>query len=211
MSAPAEARAAGPFWRVFPWDPAAADGAPFSPRYVPSAAAQTGGRFDPGHVPVLYLAETPEHALAELLRRFTGKPLTRAHLHVADPRAPGTYHPRALVRVWLPEAIARELPDLGDGATLQRLGIRADALASAERGVTQAISRDLHARGVPGFRWWSALHGDWHATVLFLDRVSVAELRYDPPEPLSLQHLVVREVARQLGMTIGRRPALHLA
>jgi hypothetical protein len=72
---PAPVAEAGPFWRVFPWDPAAPDGAPFSARYVPPAGEQTGGRFDPGTVPVLYLAESLEHALAEVLRRYTGKPL----------------------------------------------------------------------------------------------------------------------------------------
>jgi hypothetical protein len=56
---------AGPFWRVFPWDPAAPDGAPYSARYVPPTGTQTGGRFDLGDVPVLYLAEQPEQALAE--------------------------------------------------------------------------------------------------------------------------------------------------
>ena len=204
MSPAAGARYAGPFWRVFPWDPEAADGAPFSPRYVPPAGAQTGGRFDPGDVPVLYLAETPEHALAEILRRYTGKTLHPGHLRVRDERT-GLFHPRALVRAWIPPMVDRALPDLGDGATLHRLGIRADTLASADRDLTRAVARDLHARGVPGFRWWSALRGDWHVTVLFLDRVDARTVRYDTPDPLTVDHLAVRAAARLLDMTVRRR------
>lgn len=195
-------RAAGPFWRVFPWDPTAVPGAPFSPQYVPPAGAQTGGRFDLPGVPVLYLAQTPEHALSEVLRRFQGKPLRRGHLRVHDRRAPGTFHERALVRVWIPEAVDRDLPDLADGSVLHALGIRADTLASFDRKLTQAAAQRIHAKGFPGFRWWSALRGDWHATVLFLDRVELAAIEYDAPEPLDLEHPLTRSVARLLGMLL---------
>jgi hypothetical protein len=133
---------------------------------------------------------------------WEGKPLRRGHLRVRDRRNPGSYHARAVVRAWIPEALDQALPDLGDGATLDRLGIRADALASRQRSVTQAIARGLHARGLPGFRWWSALRGDWHATILFLDRVDVRDIRYDTPDPLSTTHPLARTVARLLNMPL---------
>lgn len=202
MNAAGGGRYAGPFWRVFPWNPTAADGAPFSPRYVQPPTRNPGGRFTFHPVPALYLAETPEHALAEVLRRLTGEILEDRHLTVADRSSPGAYHRLSVVRAWLPEPLARNLPDLCDGATLHRFGIRPDALASADRRVTQPIARDLHTRGLPGFRWWSAIHGDWHVTVLFLDRVDVATIRYDAPEPLTLQHSVARSTARLLKMRI---------
>ena len=205
MTPPAGARGAGPFWRVFPWDPMAADGVPFSPAYVRPVGTQTAGRFDPGHAPVLYLAESPEHALSEILRRYQGKPLRAGHLRVAGTERPGVFYSRALVRVWIPPEVDRALPDLADGATLQCLGIRADALASEDRSITQQIARDIHAAGLPGFRWWSALRGDWHATVLFLDRVDPQAIRYDTPEPLSTHHPLVRRVAELLNMSVAGR------
>jgi hypothetical protein len=55
-------------WRAFSWDVDAADGAPYSIRSVPPVDKQTGGRFDNDATAVLYLAEFPEHAVAEVLR-----------------------------------------------------------------------------------------------------------------------------------------------
>lgn len=137
-----------PFWRVFPWDPHAPDGAPFSVRYLPPAGAQTGGRFDLGDPPVLYLAQDP--------------------------------------------------------AVLVELDIRPDQLASHDRTVTQAISRRVHAAkaGYPGFRWWSALTGEWHVSVLFMDRVDPREIEYTSPEPLEIGHPAVQAAARFLRMPI---------
>lgn len=192
----------GTFWRVFPWDPGAADGEPFSARYTPPAGAQTGGRFDLGEPPVLYLAERPESALAELLQRFRGKPLRRGHLRRADRRAPGTFHPLSLVEAHLPAAVVARMPDLGDPAELVARGIRPDSLASSDRRITQPISRAIHADGAPGFRWWSALSGDWHVSVLFMDRVVPADVQYGEPNPLDVDHPLVRGTARLLRMPL---------
>jgi hypothetical protein len=192
----------GPLWRVFPWDRTAPDGAPYSARFIPPAGSQTGGRFDLGTPPVLYLAEAPEHALAELLHRFRGRPLRAAHLLRRDARDPDLFHPLALVEAFLPAELAQALPDLGDPQMLLELGIRPDHLASRERRTTQAISRALYERGLPGFQWWSALHGDWHVTLLYLDRIGVSRIAYRAPEALSLEHPVVRTVARQLEMRL---------
>ena len=46
----------GPFWRVFPWDAAAAPGDPYTPQYILPAGVQTGGRFDLSDVPTQYIA-----------------------------------------------------------------------------------------------------------------------------------------------------------
>ncbi len=52
-------------WRVFPWDPAAQPGEPFSSSYI--HPSQGAGRFDiPGKL-VVYFAETAVHAVAEKL------------------------------------------------------------------------------------------------------------------------------------------------
>lgn len=183
------------FWRVFPWDPAAGPGAPFSARYVVPAERQRHGRFDLGSSPVLYLAESPEHAVAELLRPFTGRCLSDAQLVNAG-------HPLALVEVRLDPGVASRLADLTDPAVLVACDIRPDQLASRNRMLTQAVSKSLFDRGLPGFRWWSALHGDWHAVLLFLTRISPVEMSYGNPEPLRVSHPAVVAAAGELRMDL---------
>ena len=200
----------GPFWRVFPWDPAARPGEPYTPQYLLPAGAQTGGRFDLGDSPVLYLAlDDPAHALAEVLQYLRGRLEVRdAHLRRRD-RASGRYLQLALVETWLADGTYDALPDLGDPATLLRLGVRPDELASRDRAVTQRISRALAAdHGVPGFRWWSAFSGDWHVAVLFMGRVDPLAVRYGKPAPLHLHHPVVNPAAAELKLRVGGREPL---
>lgn len=192
---------AGPepaFWRVFPWDSAAPAGAPYSPEFVVPAARQKNGRFDLTTSPVLYLAETPAHAVAERLRAFAGRMLKPEDLI-------GTSWPLGLARLRLDPVVSAGLADLTDPETLLKHGIRPDALASPNRAVTQAVSRKLYFAGLPGFRWWSALHGDWHVTLLFADRLAPGALAYDPPELLAIQHPAVIEAARTLRMELPER------
>jgi hypothetical protein len=180
-------------WRVFPWDPAAPPGEPFSPQFTVPAARQGHGRFDLGTSPVLYLAETPEHAVAEMLRPFTGRPLRAAHLR-------GAGHPLALVPVTPSATVRSGLADLTDPGVLVERGIRPDALASRDRARTHAISRALHDAGLTGFRWWSALHGDWHAVLLFMDRVPPDGLEHGRPQVLATDHPAAAGAARALNM-----------
>lgn len=179
-------------WRVFPHDPAAAPGAPHSALWI--HPGQTAGRFDlQNRPPVLYLAESPEHAVGEVLQGFRGRRIGPDHL-----RRHG--HALAVVSVRLSDELATRLPDLTDPATLARLGVRPDALASHERRATQAIARELHAGGAPGFRWWSALTGAWHGVVLFADRLDGADLAVGAPEALTMDHPAVTTAATLLGI-----------
>ncbi len=208
MAAPA-AGLRGPFWRVFPWDPSAPPGDPYTPQYVLPSGAQTGGRFDLGDPSVLYLAlDDPSHALAEVLQYLRGRRELRA-AHLVRRDRGGAAHPLALVETWLPAGLYDDLPDLGDPAVLLRLGVRADEPASRDRAVTQRISRALHdAHGVAGFRWWSAFRGDWHVATLFMDRVDPFAVRYGAPDPLHLRHPVVHAAARELKLHVhGRAPS----
>ena len=50
------------------------------------------------------------------------------------------------------------------------------ALAASDRRVTQGIAGRIHAAGHSGFRWWSALSGEWHTVVLFTDRIPLDAL-----------------------------------
>ena len=185
-------------WRVFPWDPEAAAGERFSPSYVPPA--QGKGRVDLPGVPggVLYLAETPEHAAAELVQQYRGQPLDDADLVAAGRRL-------ALVAVALPGPLRESVLDLCDPAELVRLDLRPDETASRDRAATQRIGASVHAAGHAGLRWWSAFSGDWHTLLLFRDRIP-RPLAFDAPEPLALDHPALREAARELGIGITAAP-----
>jgi hypothetical protein len=186
-----------------------AAGEPFTPEYVLPAGVQTGGRFDPGDVPTLYLAlDEPAHALAEVLQDLRGRRgIREGHLRRRDRRT-GRFHPLALVDCHLAAELFLALPDLGDPQVLVSLGIRPDDLAARDRNVTQEIARTLHRRHrLPGFRWWSAFGGEWHVAVVFLDRVLPAELRYGPPEALHLAHAVVHAAAAELRVGAARPAA----
>lgn len=179
-------------WRVFPWDQSSAPGAQFSPTYI--APGQRTGRFDlDDHPPVLYLAESAPHALGEALQGFRGRTIGPAHL-----RRHG--FPLAIAPVEVAPAIAARLPDLNDPPTLARLGVRPDRLASHDRTVTQGIARALHTEGHAGFRWWSALTGEWHGTVLFTDRYAAAEVTVGPPRILTVGDPDLITAAQMLGM-----------
>jgi RES domain-containing protein len=175
-------------WRVFPWDPAAKSGEPFSPAYV--YPNQGSGRFDLRDVPVLYLAETAVHAVAEKLQRFRGQRIDRHDLEESG-------WPLALVECRLP---LQKIADLCDPDVLAKHHIAPDVLASRDLGKTQGVARKLHTEGHGGLRWWSALSGDWHTIVLFVDRVSAGDLDYGKPELLTLSHPAVTEAATALGL-----------
>lgn len=145
---------------------------------------------------MIYLAESPVHAVAERIQHFRGQPLDEADLRVAA-------HPLALVRVEIPERLSESLADLCDPSVLTLLGIRPDETASGSRRTTQRIAAAIHAAGYHGLRWWSALRGDWHTLVLFRETLT-SPLRFEAPEPLTLSHEVVRIAMRELGIAAGR-------
>jgi hypothetical protein len=179
--------------RVFPWDARAATGAPYSPSFVP--VLQGSGRFDLADSPVLYLGESAEHAVAEALQGFRGRPFLASALRRFD-------HPLALVRVDVPDELATLLVDLDDPARLLTLGLRPSDVVSDDRSRTRAIATRAHAGGATGLRWWSKLSGDWHGVVLFLSRVPFDRLALGIPEPLSPSHPAVVGACRQLGIHV---------
>ena len=108
-----------PLWRVFPWDPAAAEGDRFSAAFM--SDGQGRNRFDlPGQsAGVVCFAESGVHAVAELLQRFRSSP---------DPLTPDDLtswgHTLTLVQATLDPAI-------WPGAALLRL--QHSSLRRAER------------------------------------------------------------------------------
>jgi hypothetical protein len=168
-------------WRCFPWDANAAAGEPFSSTYL--VPGQMVGRFDlADRPPVRYLAESPEHAIGEVLSPFRGTTFRPTYLRQSG-------HALALVEVVLSASLVQRIPDCTDPGTLATLGIRPDALAHHDRTLTQAIARRLHALGLDtsspaGLRWWSGLTGAWHTNVIFSDRVKRGDIRFGTPRTL---------------------------
>lgn len=189
---------AGPLWRSFPWDTTAAENEPFSAAFVP--ARQGHNRFDLTGQPagVLYLAETPDHAIGEKIARFRGRRITDQHLRERG-------HPLGLVRVDLRVNFRSRIVDLCDPDVLTLHGIAPDILAGRDRAATQAIAEKLFADPqITGLRWWSAFFGDWHTLVLFRDRLPAGGLRYGAPEAIEISTPPLIHAAKWLGIRLGR-------
>ena len=182
-----------PLWRVFPWDPMAAEGERFSAAYVPGGQGRS--RFDlPGNpLGVIYLAESEEHAVAEMIQGFRNSPHP-----LTDDDLTAWGHRLALARVTLADAVWPQIADLCDPGVLGALHITADQPPLRDRGRTQAIAAALHRDGHEGLRWWSAFWGEWHTTVLFRDRLPDDALTYGPPVVLDSSNPHVVEAARLL-------------
>lgn len=168
---------------------------------------QTVGRFDLNdRPPVRYLADTPEHAIGEALGAFRGTKFIPAYL-----RQQG--HPLALVRVTLAAELVDRIPDCTDPEVLSALGLRPDQLAHHDRKLTQEIARRVHDAGVAsrgilvrpyaGLRWWSALTGAWHTTVVFTDRVRAGEILFGLPRQLDASDAAVARALSILGIRRG--------
>jgi hypothetical protein len=185
-----------PLWRSFPWNPDAAENQPFSAVFV--SPAQGLGRFDRPENPagVVYLAETPDHAIGEWIARFRGRSITEAHLKRNGVRR-GLVRLKALPEIW--EGIA----DLCDPKELDRHGMTPDSLAMRDRTVTQGIAARLFERGQTGLRWWSAHFGDWHTVVLFRERLPVDGLDYGVPEAVDLATPALLRAADWLDVGLG--------
>lgn len=181
-------------WRCFPWDNDARPGSPFAPDYL--SPGQTVGRFDLGdRPPVRYLAGSGVQAVGEIFAEFRGTRFHPAYLR-------RQHRPLALVQVSVTAALLARIPDCTEPAQLDGLGLRPDALAHHDRRVTQGIARKLHNAGHAGLRWWSAITGAWHTTVIFTDRVRARQISFGRPEILTPDHNALREALTVLGVRL---------
>ena len=180
------------YWRVFPWDPDVNEGNLFSPSHIPPTTGR--GRFDlpVACSPVLYVAESPELAIAEAIQPWRNRPLRGPHLLRAG-------CPLALVGVQLDPGESSMLLDLCDPQTLHRHRLKPDHIASRHRRTTQPIAASAWDGGHSGLRWWSSFWGDWHGAVLFTKRVR-RNLHFGEPEVVTRDTPALREAAGALGM-----------
>lgn len=196
---PADSEASRTTWRCFPWDRRSEEGRPFSATYLVSG--QTIGRFDlHDRPPVRYLSESPEHAIGEVLSPFRGTAFHPAYLRQGG-------HPLALVEVMLAPALLQRIPDCTNPGALAALRLRPDELAHHDRTLTQAIARRLHdlekaTHPRAGLRWWSALTGAWHTTVLFTDREGAGEVTFGAPRLVQRSDPVLRRALSVLGIRL---------
>ena len=183
------------FWRVFPWDPDVNEGRLFSPSYIPPTTGR--GRFDlpVACSPVLYVAESPEHAIAEAIQPWRNRPLRKPHLLRAG-------RPLALVGVEMAPDRTSDLADLCDPGVLDRLRVRPDRVASRHRRRTQPIAASVWDSGHAGLRWWTSFRGDWRGVVFFTARTK-RSLRFGRPQVLSAETPTLQEAAAALGMPLA--------
>jgi RES domain len=157
------------------------------------------GRFDLNDAPpVRYLADTAEHAIAETLSGFRGTEFHESYLRKSG-------HRLALVEVTLAASLVSRIPDCTDPKVLSSLGLRPDQLAHHDRILTQSVARALHARataraGPAGLRWWSALTGAWHTTVVFTDHERPKEVVFGSPRLLQPSDPVLAKALTVLGI-----------
>lgn len=142
---------------------------------------------------VLYLAESPEHAIGEKIGRYRGTALRPSHL-----REYGL--PLALVPVGIEAATRAALVDLCDPRVLRARGIAPDHVAARERETTQGIAARLAESGAPGLRWWSSYFGEWHALVLFADRLEPGALEFGAPRVVQAGDPALVAALTALGM-----------
>lgn len=164
---------------------------PFAADYIPQH--QGSGRFDLRESAVWYLAETPEHAVAEMLQGFRGRSFQEGMLRRFG-------HRLALASIELPDSTSSRIANLDDPRVLLELGISPSMLASDDRARTQAVAESLFAGDASGLRWWSRLSGDWHSVVLFLERSMPKGLAIGDPVPLTADHPAVLNACRYLAM-----------
>lgn len=148
--------------------------------------------------PVRYLADTPEHAVAEALSGFRSTDFRESYL-----RREG--RPLALVEITLAASLVARIPDCTEPKILSALGLRPDQLAHHDRTLTQSVARALHSRATPtagpaGLRWWSALTGAWHTTVVFTDHERPGEVGIGTPQVLPSSDPVLGNALTVLGI-----------
>jgi hypothetical protein len=182
-------------YRVFPHVPGRPASEEGGALYVPRERQGAGRHDNPDHYGALYVSRDPESAVAERIQAFRGQVVTGDELRRRD----GTRYAIAALN---DEALG-PLVDLDDPSELVFRELRPSAVASRDRRATQSLALSLYREGVPGFAWWSTLDASWSNATLFAERAG-GRLKIEAiPEPLSIDHPVLRAAADALGIHLA--------
>lgn len=149
-------------YRVFPWDPDAAEdeigGVFYSPRQK-----QGAGRHDVPHLDgVLYSSLTAQSALAEFIQFYRGRKISKIHLRRPDKLITSMAH--------FEYRNSARLVDLDDPDVLVRFHLKPSQVMTHDRSVTRNMAETLYASGAKGLLWPSALEASWINATLFTTR-----------------------------------------
>lgn len=182
-------------YRVFPMLPGAAIDQPGGPLFVPRER-QGAGRHDHSDAyGALYISRLALSAIAERIQAFRGQTLTDADFQLVDGAryALATFDEEGLDGVI----------DLDDPVELTRRLLRPSMVATRDRASTRASALRIFEEGAQGFVWWSTLEASWLNVTLFAER-AVPRLRLTTePEPLSMQHPMLRAAAEAIGVRLS--------
>ncbi len=177
-------------YRVFPFQPAAAENEPGGALYVPR---QGGGRLDnPEAYSVLYLSNSAAGAIAEAFGRF---PEWTPAILEGSPGLHGSA--RALGRYALSEEAV--VCNLDNPKQLRELGLRPSDVVSRDYTRTRTWARLIHEqRKWVGARWWSYYDSRWASFGLW----DIRGLTVESVEWLRLDHSALIEASRVIARRI---------
>lgn len=180
---------------MFPRLAGARQSDPGGPLYVPRFD-QGGGRHDqPDIYGVLYMSRVPAAPVAEHLRDLQTRIVASRHL---------ARDGATLSLAEVDDSALEDLLDLDDPRNLAERRLRPSGVATRNRKPTQRMALDIYEEGVPGFEWWSTIEASWINVTLFEDRAVHRLTVAGEPEPLTLDHSVVREAAEAVGVLLER-------
>lgn len=182
-------------YRVFPRLAGAAPSDPGGALHVPRFDQGSGRHDYPDIFGVLYLSRLPVAPVAEHLRALRLRTITDRHL---------LREGSTLSLAQIDDRELEDLLDLDDPRNLVERQLRPSGVATRERGVTQPLALSIYQEGTQGFEWWSAIEASWINVTLFADRVVDRLTIEGEPEPLTLDHPVVREAADAVGVLLAR-------
>lgn len=182
-------------YRIFPWVRDAEPTHPGGPLFVPRLDQGPGRHDNPDVYGALYLSRSRISPVAELLKDYVGRPVEVTRLLKEG-------SPVSLASI--EETTLEGLLDLDDPRILVERELRPSAVATRTRKPTQRIALSLYTEGVTGFEWWSTIEASWINVTLFEDRVTGRLTLAAEPEPLTLDHPVVREAAEAVGVLLAR-------
>ncbi|HWC32113.1 MAG TPA: RES domain-containing protein [Actinomycetota bacterium] len=180
-------------YRRFPLVPGAALSEPGGPLFVPILDQGDGRHDNPDAYGALYLSRSPVSPVAEMLVRLRNVALRPDHLLSEG-------FPYALAAF---DEADVSLLDLDDPANLVARELRPSGVATRQRDETRPVALRLYEEGHAGFEWWSTIEASWINVTVFAERAASRLTLAGTPEPLTLDHPVVREAADAVGVLVG--------